>query len=220
MSEASSGDEWVNTNSGDMICRRDGLVTQRGGSGHWDKTENWHDSGKNWSNVLYLQTPPLEDDVGTLCISTEAKDQGWGNTNYSRVMVSVWKDSKRIASAKFDTVSYNWKRTDKKWSINSENAEQANFVSACTRGSTIALSLASPPYGGHECHGRRGHIVFCSRYKHRRAAVLLHALVQRQNVDFNDFNEDTDVLSFVFGGNNSRLFCPEEIFRLIVPLLW
>ena len=118
MSESSS--EWTNTNSGDMLCRRDGLVIQRDGSGHWDKTENWHDSGKNWSNVLYLQTPPLEDDVGTLCISTEAKDQGWGNTNYSRVMVSVWKDSNRIASAKFDTVSYNWKRTDKKWSINSE----------------------------------------------------------------------------------------------------
>ena len=35
MSE-SSPSEWTNTNSGDMLCRRDGLVIQRDGSGHWD----------------------------------------------------------------------------------------------------------------------------------------------------------------------------------------
>jgi len=183
------------------------------------QAKKWDDAD-HMPNDLYIITPVLERPARALVLYTEAKDQGWGNTNYSRVVVSAWVGSERVASQTLDTVSYSWKRTSHAWSSRSEGLEQRDFVRACTRGARIAVTLCSPSWGGHECLGRFARVsVF---YSHLPDAAVLRRLVARHEKDFDPVHdpESAAAVSFVFGGCHSAVFCPDNLFSLIARFAW
>ena len=128
------------------------------------------EAGTGWGGTrVYLQTPPLVAPLCALRVVCHAKDQGWGNTGHSRVVLALYRKLKVVYQLRLGSVTHDVKRLALAFQqdglslldghslgadINVAAGHQPEARALCAAsqsGDVLALVIVSAPYPGFQC---------------------------------------------------------------------
>lgn len=133
-----------------------------------------------WPAKAYLVTEPLLHPLRRIAITTESKDQGWGNTGQSCVLLAVAPAASAAAATSRELFSIKDHDFVQRTSVVDESEPgDRDLLRACTKGSTLRLLMVAAPYPGFACTCRSASIELWYSFEGRYYTAVTRALLDR-----------------------------------------